>query len=104
MRIGVIGSGWGTRVQVPIFREVGFDVVAIKGHEWQTFENANVDAVSIVVPPAMHLPIARAALNAGKHVICEKPTALNVAEAEELVALSKAHPQQIAIIDHELRF
>lgn len=104
MRIGVIGSGWGTRVQVPIFSEAGFDVVAIKGREWQTFENADVDLVSIVVPPALHLPIARAALNAGKHVICEKPTALNVAEAEELAAIAKAHPNQIAIIDHELRF
>jgi len=104
MRIGVIGSGWGTRVQVPVFQEAGFDVVPIKGREWQSFENANVDLVSIVVPPALHLEIARAALNAGKHVLCEKPTALNVREAEEMLALSRAHPNQIAIIDHELRF
>jgi predicted dehydrogenase len=104
MRIGVIGSGWGSRVQAPIFREAGFDVVPIRGREWERFRDANVDLVSIVVPPAKHLEIARAALEAGKHVLCEKPAALNAAEAEQMVQVSKAHPDRIAIIDHELRF
>src|SRR5438046_349027 len=81
MRIGVIGSGWGSRVQAPVFREAGFDVVEIRGREWQRFADANVDVVSVVVPPA-----------------------LNVAQAEELVKAARAHPNQIAIIDHELRF
>jgi len=103
-RIGIIGSGWGSRVQAPIFREAGFDVVEIRGREWQRFADENVDAVSVVVPPAHHLEIAQAALAAGKHVICEKPTALNVAQAEELAKAARAHPNQIAIIDHELRF
>jgi predicted dehydrogenase len=103
-RIGVIGSGWGSRVQAPIFREAGFDVVQIRGREWERFRDANVDVVSIVVPPAKHLEIARAALEAGKHVICEKPTALNAAEAEQLVKVAAAHPDRIAIVDHELRF
>jgi predicted dehydrogenase len=104
MRIGVIGSGWGSRVQAPIFREAGFDVVPIHGREWERFREANVDLVSIVVPPAKHLEITRAALEAGKHVLCEKPAALNAAEAEQMVQISKAHPDRIAIIDHELRF
>jgi predicted dehydrogenase len=104
MRIGVIGSGWGSRVQTPVFREAGFDVVQIRGREWETFRDANVDLVSVAVPPAKHLEIARAALEAGKHVLCEKPTALNAAEAEQMVQASKAHPDRIAIIDHELRF
>ena len=103
-RIGIIGSGWGSRVQAPIFREVGFDVVEIRGREWQRFADENVDVVSVVVPPAHHLEIAQAALAAGKHVICEKPTALNVAQAEELAKSARAHSNQIAIIDHELRF
>ena len=103
-RIGIIGSGWGSRVQAPIFREVGFDVVEIRGRDWQRFADENVEVVSVVVPPAHHLQIAHAALAAGKHVICEKPTALNAAQAEELAKAARAHPQQIAIIDHELRF
>jgi predicted dehydrogenase len=104
IRIGVIGSGWGSRVQAPVFREAGFDVVPIRGREWEKFRDANVDVVSIVVPPAKHPEIARAALEAGKHVVCEKPPALTAAEAEQLVQVSKAHPDRIAIIDHELRF
>ena len=104
MRIGVIGSGWGSRVQTPIFREAGFDVIEIRGREWEKFRDANVDLVSVVVPPAKHLEIARAALEAGKHVICEKPTALDAAEAEQLAQASRARPDRIAIIDHELRF
>jgi len=103
-RIGIIGSGWGSRVQAPVFRDVGFDVVEIRGREWQRFADENVDVVSVVVPPAHHLRIAHAALAAGKHVICEKPTALNVAQAEALAKAARAHPNQIAIIDHELRF
>ena len=103
-RIGVIGSGWGSRVQAPLFREAGFDVVEIKGREWQRFAEENVDVVSVVVPPAHHLEIAQAALAAGKHVVCEKPTALNVAQAAQLVQAAHAHPNQLAIIDHELRF
>jgi predicted dehydrogenase len=104
IRIGVIGSGWGSRVQAPVFREAGFDVVPIRGREWEKFRDANVDVVSIVVPPGKHPEIARAALEAGKHVVCEKPLALTAAEAEQLVEVSKAHPDRIAIIDHELRF
>jgi predicted dehydrogenase len=48
--------------------------------------------------------MATSALDAGKHVLCEKPTALNASEAEQLVAAGRKHPDRIAIIDHELRF
>jgi predicted dehydrogenase len=37
-------------------------------------------------------------------VLCEKPTALNSAEAEAMLAAAQAHPEQLALIDHELRF
>jgi len=52
--------------------------------------NPEVDLVYISTPPFMHYAQARAALLAGKHVICEKPLALAVAEADELVALADA--------------
>lgn len=44
-----------------------------------------IEAVSIVTPNHMHAPVARAFLDAGIHVICDKPMTLTVAEAEDLV-------------------
>ena len=47
-----------------------------------------VDAVSIATPPATHYPLVKQALEAGKHVLVEKPLATSVAEAEALVELA----------------
>jgi predicted dehydrogenase len=52
--------------------------------------DAKVDAVDICLPTAMHAPVAMAALRAGKHVLVEKPMALNGAECEELIATAEA--------------
>lgn len=121
--VGVIGTGWGARVQVPTFREAGFDVLAIAGRDpartrrvatelevnpwddWRALiESSGVDLVTIVTPPSEHREMALAALKAGKHVLCEKPTALDASQAADLVAAAGDHPAQIALIDHELRF
>jgi predicted dehydrogenase len=48
-----------------------------------------VDAVSIATPPRTHHPLVKAALEAGKHVLVEKPLATTVAHAEELVELAE---------------
>lgn len=122
-RIGIVGTGWGARVQAPTFREAGLDVVAIAGRnpektkkiagelglrahdDWRELVTAeDIDFVSVTAPPFEHREIALAALEAGKHVLCEKPTTLSPAEAEELVEAAARRPEQIAIIDHELRF
>jgi predicted dehydrogenase len=105
-RIGIIGRGWGARVQEPAFAEAGLEVVGIIGRDgWrELIARHDVDLVSVVMPPSMHLEIATAALRAGKHVLCEKPTALNAGEAEQLVAAANEHRDRIALIDHELRF
>jgi len=47
-----------------------------------------IDAVHVCTPNALHFPIVKAALEAGKHVLCEKPLAMSVAEAREMVALA----------------
>jgi len=49
----------------------------------------NVDIVYIATPPFLHYPQAKQALTAGKHVICEKPLALTVAQTDELIAIAK---------------
>ena len=122
-RIGIVGTGWGARVQVPAFRQAGLEVVGIAGHDvaktrrvaeelgvrafpdWSSLVvSSDVDLVSIVTPPSRHVVMAVPALEAGKHVLCEKPTALDVAQAEVLVNAARRHPERLALIDHELRF
>lgn len=123
-RVGYIGSGWPDRVQIPAFTLGGLKAQAIASRtperarqvaekyqipevydKWQDLVSSpNVEIVSICTPPSSHREIAVAALRAGKHVICEKPMAMNVAEAEAMFAAAQAAPGQLAIIDHELRF
>ena len=50
----------------------------------------DVEAVVIATPGPTHFPLAKAALEAGKHVFVEKPPAMRVAEMEELIAIAEA--------------
>lgn len=123
IRIGVVGVGFGTAVHVPAFVSEGLDVVAVMARRRERAEEAAVafgitevftdfdamlameglDAVSIATPPGLHFEMATAALRAGKHVICEKPFALNVAEAKAMADLAAASGRT-AMIAHEFRF
>jgi len=106
-----------------MFREAGLEISGIAGHDktktkrvadelgveafddWRALVSSpQIDVVTITTPPSEHLQMATAALDNRKHVVSEKPTALNAAEAEQLVAVAGRHPDLIAIIDHELRF
>ena len=102
----IVGSGWGKRVQAPLFTKAGLNVLGVAGRDdWRgAIAAPEVDLVSVTVPPSEHREMTLAALEAGKHVLCEKPTALDAAEAEELVRAAKEHPDRITLIDHELRF
>ncbi len=55
----------------------------------EILKNPEIDAVHICTPNYLHYQMAKDALNAGKHVICEKPLTTTKEEAEELVALAK---------------
>ena len=48
-----------------------------------------VDVVSVAVPTSAHFTVAKACLQAGKHVLVEKPIAVTPGEAQELVQLAK---------------
>lgn len=122
--IGIIGTGFARSTQIPGFRGCeGARVVAIaSGHrenaegvarefgielatdDWrEVVGRADVDLVSIVTPPDTHREMTLAALDAGKAVLCEKPTAMDAGEAEEMLRRAESRGA-LALIDHELRF
>jgi predicted dehydrogenase len=105
----VVGTGFGCRVHVPALRAAGFDVVALVGRDAErTARRAEragvprsatsldeavalpgVEAVTIATPPATHAALAIAAARAGKHVLCEKPFALDAVEAAAMLDASR---------------
>lgn len=56
-----------------------------------------IEAVSIATPNGLHYAVCKAALEAGLHVVCEKPLCFTSAEAEELVALAKAKNRVVGV-------
>lgn len=58
-----------------------------------------IDAVAIATPVSTHYPIARKALQAGKHVLIEKPMATSTAEVSDLLELAEKH-RKVLMVDH----
>jgi predicted dehydrogenase len=93
LRVGVIGTGWGVKVQVPMFREAGLQVVALYSRDEKRVERLRkemdvphgftdvgslceceeVDIVSLVCPTHLRKDFTLKAIHAGKHVLAEKP-------------------------------
>jgi predicted dehydrogenase len=63
------------------------------GNYEQLLADPDIDAVYIPLPNHLHVPWSRKALQAGKHVLCEKPIGLTLSEAQELLRESKQYPQ-----------
>src|SRR4051794_23028901 len=71
---------------------------------WQAVAEADdVDVVSVVVANHLHREIVEGLLAAGKHVLCEKPLAPSVADAEAVVAAAAAHPDLVAAVGFTFR-
>jgi len=115
-RAGVVGTGmWSEQEHVPGLASRGdVDVVALSGRnparlgeladrfaipgrhvDWRAMLAAErLDVLTIVTPNVLHHPIALSALQAGVHVICEKPLAMDAGQARELCALAEARRLQ----------
>jgi UDP-N-acetylglucosamine 3-dehydrogenase len=65
--------------------------------------NEKIDAVSVCLPNALHAPVTIAALNAGCHVLCEKPMATSSEEAEQMIEAAKKNNKKL-MIAHNQRF
>jgi predicted dehydrogenase len=124
LKTAVIGTGFVGRVHAEGIRRLGnVELAAIAelgderakkfaaevGVERSTgdyhtlLRDKEIDAVHICTPNALHFPMAKAALEAGKHVICEKPLATSAAEAEEMLKLARAN-NLANCTSHNLRF
>lgn len=122
--VAVIGTGFGQKIHIPglqVHHRV--EVVAVMHpdrtkaeavarshhipHGCQTLEEVlalpTVQAVTIATPPFLHYPQAKAALEAGKHLLLEKPTTLS---AEEAIALQHLAQERgcVTALDFEFRF
>ncbi|MFY0758522.1 Gfo/Idh/MocA family oxidoreductase [Metabacillus dongyingensis] len=69
----------------------------------EMLQNENIDVIVITTISSLHAKMTLEALNANKHVILEKPMALSIEEANEIIALS-AVKQKKVMVCHQLRF
>jgi len=65
--------------------------------------DSKIDAVHVLTPNALHHEVAKAALKAGKHVVCEKPLTVSVEEAQDL-AITAAQSHVANCVQHNLRY
>ncbi len=108
-KVGVIGTGFIGPAHIEALRRLGsIEVIALAecsqeaakskaetlgiekyyGDYKQLLKDRDIQSVHICSPNYLHYQMAKEALEAGKHTICEKPLAISVAEAEELVELA----------------
>ncbi len=121
--IAVVGTGFMGPAHSEALRRLGLRVVGILGSTpeksrramaalglpkaYASFEevlaDSEVQSVHLATPNRLHYPMARAALAAGKHVLCEKPLALTSAEAAELVELAR-QAKVVAGVNYNIRY
>jgi predicted dehydrogenase len=119
----VVGTGFGCVTHVRALRAAGLHVQALVGRDpVKTAERAkqfgvplgltsldealaltDVVAVTIATPPHTHASLAMAAIDAGKHVLCEKPFARDAAEANEVLSAAQA-AGVVHLLGTEFRF
>ncbi|MBN9521720.1 Gfo/Idh/MocA family oxidoreductase [bacterium] len=122
--VAVAGTGFIGPVHVEAVRRLGHRVVGVLGSSpakgraaadalgvpaaYDDFAallaDPAVEVVHLATPNRHHFAQARAVLEAGRHVIVEKPLAMTGAETAELVRLAAARPKQVAAVNYNVRF
>lgn len=117
IRIGIIGCGIGDFHAEAYLLDPRAEVITLAGLDTdrclevckknhipehttnyeEILARADIDAVSVCVPNYLHKPIAIAALKAGKHVLLEKPIALDATEGEEIVQTAQGAGRVLGI-------
>ena len=121
---GVIGCGGISQGHLPAQRDVegahtvavcdidegvanavasAYDVSTVYTDWRNLLEDDGMDAVAILLPHHLHCEVAVAAAEAGKHVLCEKPMAISLQEADEMIAAAES-AQVVLMVGQILRF
>ena len=123
IKIGFIGSGWAKVAQAPAFSMMeNVELAAVASPtvehrqafmqrfgisqgfaDWRDMLQCNLDLVCVTTPPFLHAEMVTGLLQSGKSVLCEKPFALNVADAAVMVDVA-SNASGFAILDHQMRF
>lgn len=118
MRVGIIGAGniagghirayaQNPDVEIVAVSDVSSERLALTAREFGLTRGFNdyrdllaipeIEAVSVCVPNWLHAPVTIEALNAGKHVLCEKPPALSTADAQRMVEAARQTGRKLMI-------
>jgi predicted dehydrogenase len=123
LRAVVVGTSFGGRIHVPALRAAGIEVHALVGRDGDrtqrvagelgvpyahtSLADALADGaaacVTVSTPPDAHAPLVLEALAAGRHVLCEKPFAADVGEAQAMADAAEA-AGVVALVGCEFRF
>jgi len=117
IRVGIVGAGKNTKkMHIPELQAIEdveivsvcnrsrrsservasqFNIPTIYAEWWDLVSAADTDTIVIGTWPYMHCPVTLAALEAGKHVLCEARMAMNAEEATQMLAASKASPHLV---------
>src|SRR5919206_4391481 len=121
LRIGIVGAGniVRTRHLPALKKHPDAEIVAVSNSTYESSENfcnenvpqatpmrnwadllaiPDLDVIWIGTPPYMHSAVTISALEAGKHVFCQARMAMDLAEADEMLATSKRYPESVTML------
>ena len=124
LKVGIVGAGGITRAHLPAYLErpdrvqlnavcdlveplaqelagkAGIDADAVYLDMEKMLREADIEAVDICTTHNAHAPLAIAAAEAGKHVICEKPMAISVQECRDMIAAADKAGVTLMVAQH----
>ena len=116
--VGMVGYGLSARIlQRPLIEAAGMDIVAAVTHQREALQKElpraqalpdlaallalpRLDLVVIATPNQLHFPQALAALEAGKHVVIDKPMALDVRQCDRLIEVAEARGRALSVFQN----
>jgi len=122
LRVGMIGAGGISRVhcegwskladcQVVAIMDIRqeaarqraeqFQIPSVEATARRLIARKDIDAIDVVVPNKFHEPYTVAALQAGKHVLCEKPLALTARQVDAMIAAAEKSRKKLMCAQHE---